>query len=63
MTEVELLQANPQYAYIKYPNDRESTVSLRDLAPTEKNDSNDIEIMTYHRKSNGTTYNCRSTSK
>ena len=33
MAEVELLEANPQYAYIKYPNGRESTVSLRHLAP------------------------------
>lgn len=30
--EVELLEANPSYAHIKYYNDRETTVSLRDLA-------------------------------
>ena len=30
---VELLQANPQYAYVQFPNGRESTVSLKDLAP------------------------------
>ena len=36
VTEVELLEANAQYAYIKYPNDRESTVSLRHLAPIER---------------------------
>ena len=30
---VELLQANPQYAFIKFPTGRECTVSLRDLAP------------------------------
>ena len=31
--EVELLQANPQYAYIRYPDGREDTVSIRHLAP------------------------------
>ena len=39
VTEVELLEANPQYAYLKYPNDRESTVSLRHLAPIERKDN------------------------
>ena len=39
LIEVELLEANPQYAYIKYPNGRESTVSLRHLAPIERNES------------------------
>ena len=40
VTEVELLEVNSEYAYIKYPNGRESTVSLRHLAPIERNDSN-----------------------
>ena len=31
--QVELLQANPQYAHIRYPDGRESTVSIRHLAP------------------------------
>ena len=31
--EVELLEANPRYAHIRFPNGREDTVSLRDLAP------------------------------
>ena len=31
--QVELLQANPQYAQIRYPDGRESTVSIRHLAP------------------------------
>ena len=31
--EVELLEANPQYAHVKFPNGREDTVALRDLAP------------------------------
>ena len=30
---VELLQANPQYAFVKLPNGKECSVSLRDLAP------------------------------
>ena len=32
--EVELLQANPQYAHVRYPDGRETTVSLRHLAPS-----------------------------
>ena len=32
--EVELLQANPNYAHIKYPDGRESTVSIKHLAPS-----------------------------
>ena len=32
--EVQLLEANPQYAFIRYANGRESTVSIKDLAPT-----------------------------
>ena len=31
--EVELLHANPEYAFIRYPNGREATVSLKHLAP------------------------------
>jgi len=31
--EVELTDVNPTYAHIRYPDGRESTVSLRDLAP------------------------------
>ena len=30
---VELIHTNPSYAFIKYPDGRESSVSLRDLAP------------------------------
>jgi len=32
--EVELLQANPNYAHVRFPDGRESTVSTRHLAPT-----------------------------
>ena len=35
--EVELLEANPNYAPIRHPDGRESTVSLRDLAPFGEN--------------------------
>lgn len=31
--EAELVDANPQYAHIRFPDGRESSVSLRDLAP------------------------------
>lgn len=31
--EVELLEANPQYAYIRYPDGRETTVSIKQIAP------------------------------
>ena len=31
--EVELLEANPQYAHVRFPDGRESTVSVKDLAP------------------------------
>ena len=34
--EVELLEADPQYAHVRLGNGRESTVSLRLLAPTNK---------------------------
>ena len=34
--EVELLEANPTYAHIKYPDGRESTVNISDLAPPGK---------------------------
>ena len=32
--EVELLEANTQYAHVRFPNGRESTVSTKHLAPT-----------------------------
>ena len=33
MEEVELLEANPQYAHVRLPDGRETTVSIRHLAP------------------------------
>ena len=49
--EVELIQANPNYAHVRYPDGRETTVSIRHLAPRESrtqphtdiNDSNATE--------------------
>ncbi|XP_076062290.1 uncharacterized protein LOC143037658 [Oratosquilla oratoria] len=32
--QVELVDVNPMYASVKYPDGRESTVSIRDLAPS-----------------------------
>lgn len=33
VTEVELLEASPNYAHVRFPNGREDTVALRDVAP------------------------------
>ena len=41
--EVDLLDCNPQYAHIRFPSGRESTVSLRHLAPTPDS-SNDPSV-------------------
>ena len=43
---VELLDANPEYAFVRFPDGRESTVSVRDIAPyqTRKGDSYEVEI-------------------
>ena len=38
--ETDLIEAEPQYAYIKYPNGRESNVSIKDLAPLEGDKKN-----------------------
>ena len=40
--EVELIEANPQYAHIRYQNGRESTVFLRDLAPSSPASATDL---------------------
>lgn len=36
--EVELLEANPNYAHVRFPNGREDTLALKDLAPIESSD-------------------------
>ena len=39
-----LLDANPEYAFIKFPDGREATVSVRDLAPCARNN---VQVDTY----------------
>ena len=39
--EVELLECNPQFAHIRFPNGREDTVSVRHLAPTTSHEPED----------------------
>ncbi|KAL7648500.1 UNVERIFIED_CONTAM: hypothetical protein RMT77_000406 [Armadillidium vulgare] len=39
--EAELLEVNPRYAFVRFSNGRESTVSLRDLAPCGNQNTND----------------------
>ena len=39
---VNLLHATPNYAIVRLPNGRETTVSLKDVAPCTSADSNDI---------------------
>ena len=41
--EVELLQANPNYAHVRYPDGQDTTVSTRHLAPVGKVLINDRE--------------------
>ena len=59
--EVELIDANPNYAHVKFLDGRESTVSLRDLAPTgdrtspvtnyDTETANEIQILTENSES------------
>ena len=39
---VDLLHATPNYAIVRLPNGRETTVSLKDVAPCTSTNSNDI---------------------
>ena len=41
--EVELLDCNPQYAYVRLPSGREETVSVRQLAPVSNADNENFE--------------------
>jgi transposase InsO family protein len=38
--EVQIVDVNPQYAHVRFPDGRESTVSLQDLAPLPSNTQN-----------------------
>ena len=42
--EVDLLEANPQYAHVKFKDGREDTVSIRDLAPKGNYEGNTQEL-------------------
>ena len=42
--EVDLLECNPQYAFIKMPDGRETTVSIRQLAPAGEKADMIIEL-------------------
>lgn len=53
--EVELIEANPEYAHVRFPNGRESTVSLRDLAPLPS--STPIKQPTFANETNGQSFN------
>ena len=46
--EVELMAANPKLANIRFPDDRESIVSITDLAPCPSKTTNIPESTTYH---------------
>uniref|UniRef100_A0A5S6QF86 Integrase catalytic domain-containing protein n=1 Tax=Trichuris muris TaxID=70415 RepID=A0A5S6QF86_TRIMR len=43
--EVELLEATPLYAHVRYPDRRESSVSLRHLAPAGSHEVEEIEAL------------------
>ena len=48
--EIELLDANPEYAHVKFENGRESTISLLDLVPYSKTfDHAFISLQTNYR--------------
>ena len=42
--EVHLLQANPHYAYVRYPDGRETTVSAKHLVPKPTPKSPQIQV-------------------
>ena len=44
MDEVELLEANTHYAYVRHGNGREGTVSIRDLAPFREGSTTGNEL-------------------
>ena len=42
------MEANPNFAHIRFPDGRESTVSVTDLAPCPSKTTNFPESYTYH---------------
>ncbi|KAL1235318.1 Isoleucine--tRNA ligase [Trichinella spiralis] len=43
LVEVRLLEVNPTYAYVRFPDGRESSVSTRHLAPTGSGDAEEAQ--------------------
>ena len=48
VNEVELMEANPNFAHIRFPDGRESTVLVTDLAPCPSKTTTFPESNTYH---------------
>ena len=46
--EVELIHTNPQYAQVKFPDGKESTVSLQHLAPMPPRSTTDHSVESRH---------------
>ena len=47
VNQVDLIEANHHYAYIRMPDSREYTVSTKDLAPYPKEDQNNLSQISY----------------
>ena len=43
--EVELINVNPTYAEVRYPNGHEATVSIRGFAPCPQEQNNDVVLI------------------
>ena len=56
--DAELIEANPQYAHVKLNNGRETTVSLRDLAPHPQQINSDCSDPTKTSVQNTETSDC-----
>jgi len=52
--EVELLDANPKTALVRFPDGRESTVSVSDLAPLSDNEPCDVPETTTENRTSDT---------
>lgn len=48
--EVELIEANPEYAYVRFPDGRETSVSIRHLAPRGESAISEAENETVRKK-------------
>ena len=43
--ELELVEANPEYAYVRFPNGRETSIAIKNLAPTGVPDTRVVSEM------------------